>query len=121
MRRNLVRVVILGFVLAAFGGLPTAARAAVSAPAYGVEDLGTLAGDYASAAMGINRFGDVVGWSMGPNGTRAFMYTDAAGMTALPAPDSRPVTTARAVSDTGTVVGNASLPPGSADIGHAVQ
>jgi probable HAF family extracellular repeat protein len=71
--------------------------------------------------MGINRFGDVVGWSMGPSGTRAFLYTNAAGMMVLPSPPGRPVTTARAVNDSGTVVGTASLAPGSADIGHAVR
>jgi probable HAF family extracellular repeat protein len=120
MRKGLVGITVLGLVLAAFGGFSTAASAA-PAPTYRVEDLGTLPGDYASAAMGINRFGDVVGWSMGPSGTRAFLYTNAAGMTALPSPAGRPVTSARAVNDSGTVVGTASLASGSADIGHAVR
>jgi probable HAF family extracellular repeat protein len=69
--------------------------------------------------MGINRFGDVVGWSIGPNGARAFLYTDATGMRALPALAGRPVTTARAVNDSRVVVGNAST--GGTDIGHAVR
>jgi probable HAF family extracellular repeat protein len=106
-------------MLATFGGFSTTALGAVPAPTYRVEDLGVLPGDYASAAMGIDRFGDVVGWSMGPSGTRAFVYTDAAGMTALPAPAGRPVTTARAVNADGTVVGTAST--GGSDIGHAVR
>jgi probable HAF family extracellular repeat protein len=92
---------------------------AAAAPAYQVQDLGTLPGDYASAAMGINQAGDVVGWSLGPTGTRAFLYTAATGMTALPSPAGRPVTTARSVTDTGFVVGNAST--GGTDIGHAVR
>lgn len=92
---------------------------ALAAPAYQVQDLGTLPGDYASAAMGINAAGDVVGWSLGPNGTRAFLFTAATGLRALPSPAGRPVTTARSVNATGSVVGNASA--GGTDIGHAVR
>src|SRR6187397_2591005 len=88
-------------------------------PRYTVQDLGTLPGDYSSTAMGINANGDVVGWSAGPTGTRAFLYTNAAGMKALAGPAGRPVTTARAVNGIGTVVGNAST--GGSDIGHAVR
>jgi probable HAF family extracellular repeat protein len=119
MRKRLVRITVLGVVVAASGAFSAVARAAPLAPTYRVEDLGTLSGDYASAAMGINQHGDVVGWSMGPLGTRAFLYTDAAGMKALPAPAGRPRTTARAVNDSGVVVGNAST--GGSDIGHAVR
>jgi probable HAF family extracellular repeat protein len=114
-----MRFTVLGVVLATIGAFSTVAGGATAAPAYRVEDLGTLAGDYASAAMGINQSGDVVGWSMGPQGTRAFVYTDAAGMQALPALAGRPVTTARAVSDTGVVVGTAASE--GSDIGHAVK
>jgi probable HAF family extracellular repeat protein len=105
-----------GLVLAAFCVASTPLFAATP---YQVEDLGTLPGDSASVAMGINESGDVVGWSSGPAGTRAFLYTDEAGMTALPAPTGRPRTHARAVNDTGTVVGTAST--GGTDIGHAVR
>jgi probable HAF family extracellular repeat protein len=119
MRRSLVSVVAVGLVATAFGGFPTPARGAMTASTYIVEDLGTLPGDYASIAQGINRFGDVVGWSAGPTGTRAFLYTNATGMTALAAPAGRPVTTARAISANGTIVGTAST--GGSDIGHAVR
>jgi probable HAF family extracellular repeat protein len=119
MRTRLVRITVLGLVVAASGAFSTAAGGAPPAPTYRVEDLGTLKGDYASVAMGINRFGDVVGSSLGPNGWRAFLYTDAAGMTALPAPAGRPRTAARAVNDADTVVGTAST--GGSDIGHAVR
>ena len=118
---RLVGISVLAVTVATSGGLATATRggAAAPTPTYQVEDLGTLDGDYASAAMGINQRGDVVGWSMGPNGTRAFVYTDASGMTALPALAGRPVTTARAVNDDGVAVGTAAT--GGSDIGHAVR
>lgn len=105
-----------GLVLAVFC---VASTPLFAATLYQVEDLGTLPGDFASVAMGINEFGDVVGWSFGPAGPRAFLYTDEAGMTALPAPAGRPQTHARAVNDAGTVVGTASS--GGTDIGHAVR
>jgi probable HAF family extracellular repeat protein len=118
MRKCLLPLVVVALVATAMVGLTAPTRAA-TVLTYGVEDLGTLPGDYSSVAMGINAFGDVVGWSAGPNGTRAFLYTNAAGMTALAAPSGRPVTTARAVNGSGTVVGNAST--GGSDIGHAVR
>jgi probable HAF family extracellular repeat protein len=119
MRHNLVRIAVVVFVLTTFGGLASTPGGAASAVTYRVEDLGTLPGDYASAAMGINGVGAVVGWSVGPNGTRAFVYTDATGMTALPTLAGRPVSSARAISAAGTIVGTAST--GGTDIGHAVR
>jgi probable HAF family extracellular repeat protein len=101
------------------GLLPRTVSVAAGAPAYGVEDLGVLPGDATSVAMGINLSGQVVGWSQGPTGTRAFVYTDGVGMVALPGPAGRPVTTARAINDAGQVVGIAST--GGTDIGHAVR
>jgi probable HAF family extracellular repeat protein len=91
-------------------------RAAVS---YRVEDLGTLPGDYSSVAMGINQFGDVVGWSAGPTGTRAFVYSTATGMTALPTVAGRPVSTARAINGAGVIAGTASTD--GSDVGHAAR
>ncbi len=85
---------------------------------YVVEDLGTLAGDSSSVAWAINEDGDVVGWSTGPEGTRAFVYTDAGGMVALPGLPDRPRTIARDINDAGVVVGSANA--GGTDIGRAV-
>lgn len=119
MRSSLVYPIVVGFVAATLTGPGAPIASAATEPAYLVEDLGTLPGDYASVAMGINRHGDVVGWSAGPAGTRAFVFTDAAGMSALPAPTGRPVTTARSVNASGAVVGTASA--GGTDIGHAVR
>jgi probable HAF family extracellular repeat protein len=91
---------------------------AVAQTGYVVEDLGVLAGDTGSVAWGINARGDVVGWSNGPNGTRAFVYTDAAGMVALPALPSRPRSIARDINEAGDIVGTANA--GGTDLGHAV-
>jgi probable HAF family extracellular repeat protein len=118
MGRSLRPAIMVALVATAMICITAPTRAATT-PTYTVQDLGTLPGDYSSTAMGINAFGDVVGWSAGPNGTRAFIYTNAAGMTALTGPPGRPVTTARAVNGSGTVVGNAST--GGGDIGHAVR
>ena len=117
MHRTLAVFVAGGLVaVTMLGAAPPAQAAAVI---YAIEDLGTLPGDYASVAMGINQFGDVVGWSAGPTGTRAFVFTTAGGMTALPAVAGRPVSTARAINGSGTVVGTAST--GGSDIGRAVR
>lgn len=117
MRRKVTALFAAGLVVGAMAGILSPVAAA--SVTYTVQDLGTLPGDYASVAQGINQLGDVVGWSMGPTGTRAFVYTDASGMSALAAPTGRPVTTARAISGSGVVVGTASTDP--TDIGHAVR
>jgi probable HAF family extracellular repeat protein len=83
-----------------------------------VEDLGALPGDASSVAWAINAQGDVVGWSNGPAGTRAFLFTDAGGLTALPGLPDRPRTVARDINDAGEIVGSANA--GGADLGHAV-
>jgi probable HAF family extracellular repeat protein len=118
MRRSLLPVIVVALVATAMVSVTAPTRAA-TAPRYTVQDLGTLPGDYSSTAMGINANGDVVGWSAGPTGPRAFLYTNATGMTALAAPSGRPVTTARAVNGNGTVVGNAAT--SGSDIGHAIR
>ena len=118
MRASLIPIAPVVILTAALV-IPTGSAHAVTGPAYSIEDLGTLPGDYASVGMGINNAGDVVGWSSGPSGTRAFIYTDDTGMTALAGPTGRPVTTARAINANGTVVGTASS--GGTDIGHAVR
>lgn len=95
-----------------------AIRPALADTSYVVEDLGTLSGDDSSVAWGINENGDVVGWSNGSAGTRAFLYTDAGAMVALPGLPARPRTIARDINDEGVVVGSANA--GGTDLGHAV-
>ena len=92
--------------------------AAADPGSYVVEDLGVLPGDSSSIAFGINQQGDVVGWSNGAAGTRAFIYTDAGGMAELPGLPERPRTVARDLNDLGDVVGTANA--GGVDLGHAV-
>jgi len=48
-------------------------------PAGRVFDLGTLPGDSSSEAVAINAAGDVVGYSKGPRGLRAFLRIKAGG------------------------------------------
>jgi probable HAF family extracellular repeat protein len=105
-------------VAAGFIGLAPPSSGATLAT-YRVDDLGALAGDSGSVARGINVSGQVVGWSNGPTGTRAFVYTDGIGMRLLPAPAGRPHSVARAINNAGTVVGTATT--GGTDLGHAVR
>jgi probable HAF family extracellular repeat protein len=91
---------------------------ALAQAGYIVQDLGALAGDSSSVAWAINENGDVVGWSMGPNGTRAFVFRNAGGMVALPGLPNRPRTVARDINDAGVIVGSANA--GGTDLGHAV-
>ena len=117
MRRTFTAALTSTWLVTAM--LPFVPPTHAATAAYTVLDLGTLRGDSASVAMGINNHGDVVGWSTGPTGTRAFVYREATGMVALPAVAGRPVTMARAINDEGVVVGTAST--GGTDVGHAVR
>jgi probable HAF family extracellular repeat protein len=105
-------------MLAILGLGVVSVRPAVAQTSYVVEDLGVLAGDTSSAAWAINAHGDVVGVSTGPSGPRAFVYTDAAGLIALPALPSRPRSVARDINEAGDIVGTANA--GGTDLGHAV-
>jgi probable HAF family extracellular repeat protein len=104
--------------LVALGLGSVALRPAMAQTGYVVEDLGALTGDSGSVAWGINAGGDVVGWSNGPNGTRAFLFTETGGMVALSSLPSRPRTLARDLNDVGDIVGSANA--GGTDLGHAV-
>lgn len=106
---GLASVLVLGLV---------PVRSAMAQESYVVEDLGALPGDSGSVGWGINENGDVVGWSNGPAGTRAFVYTDAGGMVALPGLPAKPRTVARDINDEGVIVGSANA--GGTDLGHAV-
>ena len=116
-RSRLLRLVLASSVV--FMGLAQATTSTAPPPAsYTVQDLGALAGDSSSVGLAINEIGDVVGWSMGANGTRAFVFTDAVGMVALPGLANRPRTVARDINNAGVIVGSANA--GGGDIGHAV-
>jgi len=106
---GLASVLVLGLV---------PVRSAMAQESYVVEDLGALPGDSSSVGWGINENGDLVGWSNGPAGTRAFVYTDAGGMVALPGLPAKPRTVARDINDEGVIVGSANA--GGTDLGHAV-
>ena len=109
LRLSAALLVGLGIVMVGPAGAQTA---------FVVEDLGALPGDTGSVAWAINAQGDVVGWSNGPAGTRAFLFTDAGGLTALPGLPDRPRTVARDINDAGEIVGSANA--GGTDLGHAV-
>jgi len=112
-----VRVLGLAVLVGIELGLASV-RPAMAQAGYVVEDLGVLAGDTSSVAWAINAHGDVVGWSLGQPGTRAFVFTDTGGMVGLPGPPNRPRTVARDINDEGVIVGSASM--GGTDLGHAV-
>jgi probable HAF family extracellular repeat protein len=112
-----LRLVLAGTV-ALVAVAQSTTRSALAQASYVVQDLGLLAGDSSSVAWAINEIGDVVGWSMGPNGTRAFVFTNAGGMVALPGLPNRPRSVARDINDAGVVVGSANA--GGTDLGHAV-
>src|SRR4030095_2603694 len=49
-------------------------------PAGGLQRIPLLPGDNCGQALGINKYGHVVGYSSGPNGRRAFLWTRSAGV-----------------------------------------
>jgi probable HAF family extracellular repeat protein len=108
---SIVLVLVLGLGLGAV-------RPATAQTGYVVQDLGALAGDTSSVGWAINARGDVVGWSVGPSGRRAFLFTDDGGMVALPGLPDRPRAVARDINDAGDIVGTADA--GGVDLGHAV-
>ena len=74
--------------------------------------LVTLPGDFASEALAINNAGEVVGYSKGPNGMRAFLWTKSNGMEELGILAGGSSSRALAINDSGTVVGASDYPVG---------
>ena len=70
-----------------------------------LRDLGTLPGDTGSEGFGINNSGDVVGYSSGANGPRAFLWTSQNGMQNLGTLPGGSFSKARGISDNGLIVG----------------
>jgi probable HAF family extracellular repeat protein len=70
-----------------------------------MEDLGVLPGNAESSATGINNPGQVVGYSSGPFGTRAFLWTRSGGMQDLGTLSGGSFSRAFAINDPGDVVG----------------
>jgi probable HAF family extracellular repeat protein len=68
-------------------------------------DLGTLPGDSATEAVAVNNAGDVVGYSRGPVGMRAFLWTKSGGMEELGVLPGGTSSRALAINDSGTIVG----------------
>ena len=67
--------------------------------------LGTLPGDTDSMAVSINKQGQVVGYSSGPSGTSAFLWTRKGGMVSLGTLSGHDYSRAVAINDQGEVVG----------------
>jgi probable HAF family extracellular repeat protein len=82
----------------------------------GQRDLGTLPGDTASEAFGINNSGAVVGYSSGPQGTRAVLWTPQGEVKNLGTLPLGGFSKAFAISNTGIIVGSSRSPAGT----HAV-
>lgn len=94
--------------------LLSAGPAAGQPNAYTVTHLGTLPGQTSSVPWGINATGDVTGWSIGPGNTsRAFLFTDAAGMTDIGLPANGSSAYGRDINDQGHVTGRATVSAGA--------
>jgi probable HAF family extracellular repeat protein len=71
--------------------------------------LGVLPGHTSSRASDINESGQVVGTSSGPAGSRAFIWTNASGMQALPGTLGGTRSEAWGINESGDVVGASTL------------
>ena len=77
-----------------------------------IRDLGTLPGDTSSEAIAINNVGDVVGYSVGPAGLRAFLWSAATGMRDLGVLPDASASRALDINDLGEVVGSSGTSSG---------
>ncbi|MBA3881955.1 MAG: hypothetical protein H0X73_04375 [Chthoniobacterales bacterium] len=73
-----------------------------------MRDLGKLPGDTSSEAVAINNSGDVVGYSAGQDGTRAFLWTKRSGMQDLGTLSGGSYSRAMAINDARVIVGSSS-------------
>ena len=104
MLKRLITVSLLLLVALATRG------SAASGQGYTVTDLGTLGGKV-SAATAVNSLGQIAGYADASDGERAFFWTKAGGMQALPSLGSNPADFASAINDGGAVVGLSRLTP----------
>jgi probable HAF family extracellular repeat protein len=76
------------------------------APRYHLVDLGVLPGDTSSQATDINNLGQVVGFSIGPSGERAFVWDASRGIQEVgDLPGGSVSSHANAINDAGLIVG----------------
>jgi probable HAF family extracellular repeat protein len=78
-----------------------------------MQDLGVLPGDNSSEAFGVNNSGEVVGYSYGSGGMRAFRWTKAGGMQSLGFLPGGKHSRALDISNTGEVIGTSTGPTGA--------
>jgi probable HAF family extracellular repeat protein len=95
------------------GNCPMSAVHAVIWKAGALFDIGTLPGDAASEAFGINKHGAVVGFSSGPNGARGFLWTPTNGMQNLGTLPGGEFSKAFGINDKGLVVGSSGSSTGT--------
>jgi probable HAF family extracellular repeat protein len=90
----------------------SAVHAVIWTKAGALRDIGTLPGDTASEAFGINNAGTVVGYSSGPTGARAFVWSGGTmqNLGTLPGGD---FSKAFGISDNGLIVGSSGSPAGT--------
>jgi len=96
---------VVGFALDAHSNF----HAFLWTKAGGMQDLKTLPGDIFSFALGINDHGQVVGQSIGANGSRAFLWQDGVmtDLNCLTVPSSLPLVFANDINNSGRITGQA--------------
>jgi len=88
---------------------------------YKVQDLGMLSNDTGSVARAINEEGNIVGWSSGTQGTRAFFYSEKTGLKELPSLPNINVTAAYDINDKNQIVGTSGKEVMDGTPAHAVR